>query len=474
MNPLDPNFSKRLSPDVPNAGDPRREASVNFRGPSDVADEQTLLDPANQSLADAIRITFRILQLGMVVLFGLYLLSGFQMVKEGEHGIRLLFGKIETGRLDPGFRFSWPYPFGELVKIKKGANELRVDDSFWVDVPAGTPRDTSVDKLNAQFSLKPAEKSGSLLTADGSIAHTRVVATYRREEASQYAANVLPDQEEKLVREVVKRCIVIATAETSIDEFLKPSEKRESVAARARALAQQMLNDLKSGIQIDALSLDQPIAPLALKADFAKKETAVSNRGRAIDDANAAANQILSAAAGRAAPYLVAAINEYEAAVDAADNPRQAQALAKVDALLEGKPVEMNGTIVEGLSEGGRVIQMLSEANTFRSQIKATRKQQLTLFDAKLQQFKANPLVMVNREWSDALAKFYSKESVQMMFTPVGQGQLQLVLNADPDIVRELDRVRKRDEAEASQRERQRKQDEERFRTKTDLQTVPG
>lgn len=474
MNPLDPNVSRRWSPDEPGAGEPRRETSVTFRGASEVADEQMLLDPANQSLADAIRITFRILQLGMIVLFGLYVLSGFQMVKEGEHGIRLLFGKIETGRLDPGFRFSWPYPFGELVKIKKGANEMRVDDSFWVDVPAGTPRDTSVDKLNAQYSLKPAEKSGSLLTADGSIAHTRVVATYRREEASLYAANVLPDHEERLVREVVKRCIVVATAETNIDEFLKPSEKRETLAARARGLSQRMLNDMKSGIQIDSLSLDQPIAPLSLKADFAKKETAVSNRGRAIDDANAAANQTLSAAAGRAAPFLVSAIDEYEAAVDVGDKAKQSAALAKVDALLEGRPVEIGGHVVEGLSEGGKVIQMLSDANTFRSQIKATRKQQLTLFDAKHEQFKANPLVMVNREWSDALAKFYSKESVQMMFTPAGGGQLQLVLNADPDIVRELDRLRKKTEADEAQRERQRKQDEERFRTKTDLQTVPG
>lgn len=474
MNRLDPNLSRRWSPGEPGAGDAKRETSVTFRGAGEAADEQTLLDPANQSLADAIRITFRILQLGMVVLFGLYLLSGFQMVKEGEHGIRLLFGKIETGRLDPGFRFSWPYPFGELVKIKKGANEMRVDDSFWVDVPAGTPRDTSVDKLNAQFSLKPAERSGSLLTADGSIAHTRVVATYRREEASQYAANVLPDHEERLVREVVKRCIVVATAETNIDEFLKPSEKRETVAARARGLSQRMLNEMKSGIQIDSLSLDQPIAPLALKADFAKKETAVSNRGKAIDEANSMATQILNGAAGRAAPYLIAAIDEYEAALDAKDEGKQARALAKVDAFLEGRPVEVGGKVVEGLSEGGRVIQMLSEANTFRSQIKATRKQQFTLFDAKLEQFKANPLVMVNREWSDALSKFYSKDSVQMMFTPDGGGQLQLVLNADPDILKELDSGRKRRENEAAQQERQRRADEERFRTKTDLQTAPG
>lgn len=474
MSRFDPfHPAPRRFPDEPGAGDARRSASVTFRNAADPSDEQTLLDPANQSLADAIRITFRILQAGMVVLFGLYLLSGFQMVKEGEHGIRLLFGKIETKSLDPGFRFSWPFPFGELVKVKKGANELRIDEAFWVDVPAGTPRDTSVDKLNPS-PVKPAEKSGSLLTADGSIAHARVVATYRREEASDYAQRVLPEHEDKLVRSAIQRGVVLATSETNIDEFLKPSEKRATLASRSKTLAQGFLDEMRTGILIDSLSIDQPIAPLSLKADFAKKETAVSNRGKAIEDANAMASQTLNATAGRAAPYLIAAIDEYEAAIEKGDKATQEAALAKVDALLEGRSVQIGGQTVQGLSEGGKVVQILSEAQTFASQIKATRRQEAELYLAKLEQFKANPLVMVSREWVDATTKFYSRDSVQMMFVPPGSGELQLVLNADPKIVRQLEQAFKRRETEDAQQERQRKADEERFRTRTDLQTMPG
>ena len=64
---------------------PRRAASAEFVVDGDVGSEAVLreaMDPANQSLADALRLSFRILQLVILVLVVLFLASGFRTVDE--------------------------------------------------------------------------------------------------------------------------------------------------------------------------------------------------------------------------------------------------------------------------------------------------------------------------------------------------------------------------------------------------------
>src|SRR5260221_13044460 len=110
-----------LSPDAAGSGggfesqggEARGRSSISLRDAAAPADGSPF-DPANQSLSDAIRITFRILQGAMLILAVLYLLSGLQFVKEGEQGIRLLFGQISAAKLEPGLQYSLPFPLGEL------------------------------------------------------------------------------------------------------------------------------------------------------------------------------------------------------------------------------------------------------------------------------------------------------------------------------------------------------------------------
>src|SRR5436190_19042654 len=98
-------WSPFFSPDAPGMGGggepppspalqsptPRRAGSMTLRegvqGPG-----TSPLDPANQSLADALRVMMRLLQVTMLILAILYLGSGMHRVNEGERGIQLLFG----------------------------------------------------------------------------------------------------------------------------------------------------------------------------------------------------------------------------------------------------------------------------------------------------------------------------------------------------------------------------------------------
>jgi hypothetical protein len=72
---------------------PRRAASITLSGTGVAGDTASLMDPANQSLAEALKISFRIVQLAMVVLAALFVFSGFQTVEENEKGIRVTLGK---------------------------------------------------------------------------------------------------------------------------------------------------------------------------------------------------------------------------------------------------------------------------------------------------------------------------------------------------------------------------------------------
>ena len=83
---------------------PRRGASAQFEVAAPVAAVAAMrqaMDPANQSLGEALRLSYRLLQVAIVGLIITFLFSGFQTVQEGMSGIRTIFGKISES---PGKR----------------------------------------------------------------------------------------------------------------------------------------------------------------------------------------------------------------------------------------------------------------------------------------------------------------------------------------------------------------------------------
>ena len=73
---------------------PRREASAQFEVAATVAAEVAMrqaMDPANQSLGEALRLSYRLLQVAIVGLLITFLFSGFQTVQEGMSGVRTIF-----------------------------------------------------------------------------------------------------------------------------------------------------------------------------------------------------------------------------------------------------------------------------------------------------------------------------------------------------------------------------------------------
>ena len=93
------------------------------------------LDTAGRSLSDALRISFIILKVIMIILVIAFLASGFETVASDEQALVLRFGKIRgvgEGRLlGPGPHWIFPYPIDEIIKIPVERKVNLPIDSFW-------------------------------------------------------------------------------------------------------------------------------------------------------------------------------------------------------------------------------------------------------------------------------------------------------------------------------------------------------
>ncbi len=452
-----------------------RASSVTLRdgGESARAEIAERMDPANQSLADALKITYRLVQAGMVVLLVLFLASGFRTVGEGQRGVRLLFGKIQQANLSPGAQWAWPYPLGELVKVDTGSTPQQVNRAFFPWVERGD-EGREIDRLPSTNALNPA-RDGSLITADLNIAHTQWSVYYRRVSLGQYIENVRPGDalaaERRLVRLVVQRAVVHATAEVTIDELLKTTQTDTvSVEAAARETAQRMFNDLGTGIEIDQLSLTRsPLPPVTLYEKFNQVSNQAQNVGQAREQAARQRVEMLNAVAGAAAEPLIAQIDLYERATELGDEAQQREVLARIDALLEGRPVEIDGVVLEGLASG-EVSELLNSAANQRSALVNRARADAAIFRAKLEQFNASPSLMIARDWGSAYLEFRNKAYVQAFQVPPGH-VLELIINEDPDIARGLDRAAKQGELDRARELRMQDLDRARFRTDEGIQT---
>lgn len=462
------------APIRPDRASVQRNASVLLRTPgASDAVQATPLDPANQSLADALRLVYRGVQAGMVMLLLFFAFSGFQQVREGQSGVRLLFGRVVADDLRPGPQFSFPYPFGELITVNTGVERLDLDDSFWPRLTEEQRRQ-SIERVAqmGRHSLKPGE-DGSNLTGDGSVAHTRWSVQYRRRHPAQFLRSIYREHERDIVRAAVERGVVQAVAQIGIDDLLRQSPGDEgSVAGRVRQIAQQMLDDIGSGIEIRQVSLQEKIPPLPVYSAFNEVQAAAQRASNRRDAAEAEARNRLHTTAGAAADVLVRLIDQYELALARGDVAEQAALQSAIEGLFEGRPVSVDGQTVE-MAPAGTVAAVIHEARRYRSGIVNQRRAELDAFEGKLKQFLTNPDFVIQREWAEAMTRVLTRPVTEVFTLPPGATRVQIVLNPDPVARREQEKERKLAEYRRSEEQRRLEQEREalKVRTPTEMST---
>jgi len=479
---------------------PRRAASLTLRSDELRESRAASMEAANKSLADALLITYRLLLFVMFLLLVLFAFSGFQQVNESERGIKVAFGRVWQSDLEPGFHFSLPYPLGEVIKISTSTVDLQLEDSFYF-FRSEKDRNKTVDELGiGRDTLRPGS-DGSLITADGNLLHAQLSVKYRRTAPTLFAANVLEADEQRIVQAVVERATVQVAAEMTIDELLKrsgaaesetaataapagedatgpagaegapgadgaseqpaqqaparrPSAGENDVEARIRRLAQESLDRMHSGIQIERVATRNVIPPLRVRASFREVNTAISNASKAREDAEAERARTLNEVAGSAYEPLLDLIDTYEEQLDLGQTAQAEATIAQIFDVLDGKyngaNVELNGRVYPEIRPSGTVSMRVAEARSYQSSIVQRARAQSDTFRAKLAQYRANPRVFLVREWTEAMSAFLADPTVETFLIPPGVDTVELLINSDPDIARAIETAKAREKVEAN------------------------
>jgi len=440
--------------------EPRRAASLTLRTDEARESRAVSLEAANKSLADALRITYRLLQFVIVALVVLFLFSGFQQVNQAETGIRVDLGRIKGERLEPGFQFSWPYPIGEIIKVQRGSQTVEIDESFWPNLSAEERR-RPVSELGVGNGTLTPGRDGSLLTADKNLVHAQFTVVYDRANPIEFVRNITtnvgndgsPDYERAIVRAVVERAAVSVVATVGIEDLLKrgsgvdsTGRRENSVESLIRARAQDSLDSIDSGLQISQVLLRSAIPPLRVRREFDKVQSAQAEAAKQREQALGDRSKRLNEVAGSAHGPLLDLIDRYEQTLELGDTELAAKHLAQIDAILDGaidgSSVTVDHVVYDGVRLSGEVASMMSDARQFRSTVVQRAQRQAETFSAKLAQYRANPSVFVTSEWADFYRSFLGARNVEVFWAPAGLQSFEIVINSDPEIARQQERER--------------------------------
>jgi len=387
-----------------------------------------VLDPAQQSLADALRVSFGILKAAMFALLVAYALSGMFSVGSNEVALRLRFGDYVGAPgervLERGTYLAAPFPIEQVLKVDSRPMALALDKEFWFQAGPADRGMTRDQIRNARAGPLNPLLDGSLLTGDMNIAHARWTVTYRVTDPVAYVTNVGERELARdLVRCAVQQGVVQAVAQLPADDLLKGVVNRET----ATAVAQRRLDEMATGISIDQLTLDKVSAPARVIGSFDAVTTAETDRSQRIVSAQQDRARILGETAGEGSDALLGLIETYERAAETGTVAGREAAERAID--------EAIGALRVGdVAIGGEVARIVNAAKTYRTQVVERVKADSETFGRLLPQYERNPRIILSRLWEDAREKILTGDVETFYTVP---GQLELQLNRDPAIQKE-------------------------------------
>ena len=412
--------------DIDLSGLSRRDKSAEFDvtdGAGAEAEMRRAMDPANQSLADALRLSYRILQLVIIGLAVVFVFSGFQTVPENSTGVRTLFGAIEgdgsSAQLEPGLQPFWPYPVGEIVTVPLKRN-VRVDKAFWPRLASDQITiEQATDAADVNTPIRPGA-DGSLMLRNGDLAHARIEAEYEIDDPVSFLDRFNAEQADVVVRLSLERAAVQVAASSTLEDFL---EERDQNTNDIEKVAQSMLDEVDSGIRLVGVSLLDRLAPLAVGKAVQGVQQSRERAKTALELAKSDAANLKTQAVGSTAfPELLALINNYELELSRGDEAAADTALEKINARFEADDI------------GGDAAELISQARTYRSTIESTLGNDARRLAGLVPAFRENPQQLVRQLWLDAYQSILNGTEVEVFSAPPGMGKLALRVSSSQEV----------------------------------------
>src|SRR6267154_2356442 len=270
--------------------------------PGPVASE----DAGSQALSEALRSSFFIVKLVMIILVGVFLCSGFFIVAPQQRAIILRLGApLHEGAgalLGPGLHWAFPQPIDEVVKIPFSEIQTVKSTVGWYAV---TPeQEASGEEPPPTPSLNPGV-DGYVITADGYIIHSRATLYYRVEDPIKYQFDFTSAS--NAVQNALDNSLIYAASRFTVDDVLtkQVTKFRETVQAHVTTLLQNQ----NMGIVVEQCEV-KSIPPRTLKNSFDAVAAALSGAENTRNSALSEANRILGKATVDAATITNAAQND--------------------------------------------------------------------------------------------------------------------------------------------------------------------
>ena len=271
-------------------------------------------DTGSQALAEALRSSFAIVKVVMVLMVLVFFGSGFFQVKPQEKAVILRFGRLSgegtKALLGPGLHWSFPYPIDEVVRIPITEIQKVSSNIGWYFT---TPeQELSGEELPAGPSLNPAV-DGYVITADRNILHLRATLYYQIDDPIRAVfgfssgTNLTYDLAgvSNAVQNALDNALVYTAAHFKVDDILynEFGAFQDAVAERTAELVESE----NLGITINECSVDKKTPPRQLKDVFLQVTTARENRVKALQDALSYENQVTNTASAQAATIIAVA-----------------------------------------------------------------------------------------------------------------------------------------------------------------------
>ncbi|HUD84644.1 MAG TPA: protease modulator HflK [Candidatus Saccharimonadales bacterium] len=260
-------------------------------------------DPGSQALAEALRSSFVIVKIIMVVLVLLFLGSGFFKVDPQYKAIVSRLGKPvgegEKALLGPGLHWAFPRPIDQVEFIPFTSLQTADSSVGWYQTPEERTR--GVVPSAGGRSLNPATTSYAL-TADSNIIQVVATARYRITDPISFHFDFTNGA--VFITNDLNNALLVACSQMPIDDIL--TSNRTGFRERVQDRVRDLVDSQHLGVTVDQVDVDAS-PPLYLAPKFNELDQAMQKQGKVRDQAQSYANTTLAGAEGEAATRVYAA-----------------------------------------------------------------------------------------------------------------------------------------------------------------------
>ncbi len=406
----------------------------------DPAVTEAPLDAANQSLADALRASFRILKGIMLVLVVLYLISNVRRVDSHEEALVLRLGTLRPHVYQAGLVWAFPFPIDEIVPLPtKKSNDLIVESHTFKRRPEEIGKPLSFISRGSR-GLNPA-LDGALLTADAGLVHVTWKVTYKIDDVRSYVSNFVSDKleaAEDLLRTQIETVGIHVAAGMTAEEIVRT--RVDYVQTEMVHRVNERLAALDSGLVVTRIEMYEPTPPIPVRGAFDNTQRAENAKQSRIHAAEQGRTKTLNEAAGAVHEELVALLDDIER-IERMNPDGATGTSAKVLTELRAELDDMLEDRVEG-----RAGRMMKDAGSYLSVVVGRIQGDVELYRTLVPEYERNPALLIGRLWEQTSQAIMNHRGVTKIMRPPGT-EFWLHVGVDPEQARveEVDRLKKKE-----------------------------